>query len=359
MSDAARVAVHAEATRPDSGGGLTYVTAFAAALADDLDVDLFAHFESSLAELATILPAWSPPSSSLQLHRAPRNRSWRDELRLARGDRRWAAVVRDTSYVPRLSFARRGVLVTSFPFDTATRPRDRARLASYRTIVANSAFTARWVRERWHRTAEVLHPPVTPVSPSAKRATILSVGRFTGGGRSKRQLEMVDAFRALGPSVHAEWELHLAGFVEDPTYLAAVRERAGRLPVTIHTDLDRSALEAHYSKASIFWHACGLGVDQEQEPHRVEHFGIATVEAMSAGCVPVVVDAGGQPEIVGRDDASGILWATEDEWVSATAELIDDPDRRERLGVAARARSARFSFDAFAPRARALVRGEP
>lgn len=356
MSGAARVAIHAEAARARSGGGLTYVTAVAAALAEDHEVDLFLAFDSSPAELSALMPAWPRQP---HVHREPTNRSWRDELRLALADRRWAATVRDTSYVPRLSLARRGVLLTSFPFDASTRVRDRARLASYRTVIANSAFTARWVAERWHRTAAVLHPPITAVTPLTKRPTILSVGRFSGGGRSKRQLDMIDTFRALGPAVHREWELHLAGFVEDLSYLEAVRERAGGLPVTIHTDLDRVALERLYGEASIYWHACGLGIDQEREPHRVEHFGIATVEAMSAGCVPVVVDAGGQPEIVGRDGTAGVLWRTTAEWVAATAALTGDIERRTRLAAAARTHSSSFSFDAFAPRARALVHGAP
>lgn len=354
MSGRDRVAVHSDAARVTSGGGMTYVTALAAALTDPDEVDLFLPFASSREELATWMPAWPRQA---HLRREPPNRSWRDELRLARGDRRWKTVLRETSTIPRLSLATRSVLVTSFPFSSAHRRRDRTRLASYSSVIANSAFTAHWVAERWHRPAEVLHPPVPAVAPRAKRSVILSVGRFSDGGRSKRQLEMVEAFRSLGPSVHQDWALQLAGFVEDASYVTAIRDRASGLPVTILPDLDRPSLERLYGEASIFWHACGLGVDENREPHRVEHFGITTAEAMSAGCVPIVLAAGGQPEIVGRRGDAGVLWHTADEWVDATRAVIEDHGRRAHLSAGARARSARFSFEAFAPRARALVFG--
>lgn len=355
MSGPGRVAIHTDAARVTSGGGLTYVTAIAAALTDPQDVDLFLPFASSREELAAWMPEWP---GRAHVRREPPNRSWRDELRLARDDRRWAVALRETSAIPRLTLARRSLLVTSFPFEAVGRARDRARLASYSSVIANSAFTAHWVAERWNRRAEVLHPPVPAVTPREKRRVILAVGRFSDGGRSKRQLEMVDAFRALGPDAYDGWELQLAGFVEDPSYVAAVRERASGLPVTILPDLDRASLERLYGEASLFWHACGLGIDERREPHRVEHFGITTAEAMSAGCVPIVLGAGGQPEIVGPGGGVGVLWRTVDEWVDATRALIGNPDRRSRLSAGARTRATRFSFEAFTRQARALVLGD-
>jgi glycosyltransferase involved in cell wall biosynthesis len=187
---------------------------------------------------------------------------------------------------------------------------------------------------------------------------VLAVGRFVGGGRSKRQRELVAAFRDLAPAA-AGWSLHLAGFVEDPAYVEAVRAEAEGLPVHLHLDLDRAALETLYGEASILWHACGLGVDQEQEPERVEHFGVVTAEAMRAGGVPVVVDRGGQPEIVGRDGTAGVLWEDVDDLVGATRDLIADDQRRQVMAEAALDRAGRFDMASFTARARELVLGEP
>ena len=55
---------------------------------------------------------------------------------------------------------------------------------------------------------------------------MLSVGRFfpTGQGHSKKQLEMVAAFRALVDDGLRDWELHLVGGCSDGGrgYLASV-----------------------------------------------------------------------------------------------------------------------------------------
>ncbi len=56
-----------------------------------------------------------------------------------------------------------------------------------------------------------------------------------------------------------------------------------------HVDAPGAELADLYARASIFWHAAGLGEDAEDDPNRMEHFGISIVEAMSAGAVPVVL----------------------------------------------------------------------
>lgn len=54
-------------------------------------------------------------------------------------------------------------------------------------------------------------------------------------------------------------------------------------------------------------HAKGLFVDEEKSSDLLEHFGITTVETMSAGCVPIVINRG-QPEIV--KEGTGYVWYT-------------------------------------------------
>jgi glycosyltransferase involved in cell wall biosynthesis len=157
------------------------------------------------------------------------------------------------------------------------------------------------------------------VAPLTKDPAILSVGRFTGGSRSKGQLELVEAFRRLAAPVRAGWTLHLAGYVADVAYLRAVGTAAEGLPVVLHPDVDRVQLEQLYGRASICWHACGLGADAERQPERLEHFGISVVEAMSAGAVPLVLDAGGPAEVV-----AGVAptWSDLDDLVAQTERLM-------------------------------------
>ena len=88
---------------------------------------------------------------------------------------------------------------------------------------------------------------------------------------------------------------------------------------------------------------------------RVEHFGISTVEAMAAGCVPVVINRGGQSEIV-EHGATGFLWDTLAELKEYTATLVSDEALRARMAEAARAAAQRFSREAFTEEFRRLLR---
>ena len=112
--------------------------------------------------------------------------------------------------------------------------------------------------------------------------------------------------------------------------------------------MPRARVRDLLSRARVFWHATGLGEDDEH-PELAEHFGIATVEAMAAGCVPVVIDRGGQSEIV-TDGVNGFLWSTLDEMKRCTRRLIDDPPLWARLSAAARVRARDFARSRFVER---------
>jgi glycosyltransferase involved in cell wall biosynthesis len=168
---------------------------------------------------------------------------------------------------------------------------------------------------------------------------------------------MVEAFRKLVEGGGAEgWEYHLVGGCsrEHRPYLDRIRAAAEGLPVVIHADAPGAELRALYARASIFWHAAGLGEDPERHPDRYEHFGITTVEAMSAGAVPVVIDAAGQVEIV-EQGVSGYRFAGVEGLVAQTRELIADPAWRATVAEAARRRAEAFGWDAFTGRIRTTV----
>jgi glycosyltransferase involved in cell wall biosynthesis len=231
-------------------------------------------------------------------------------------------------------------------------------LDTYTALVSNSAFTRRWVARLWDRDTGLLFPPVGAVRPAAKVPSILSVGRFfpRGSGHSKKQLEMVRAFRSLFERGLQGWTLHLVGGCEERgrPYLEEVRAAAEGLPVRLHVGATGAELRALYGQASIYWHATGLDEDEDRHPDRFEHFGITTVEAMSAGAVPVVIGAAGQAEVV-RDGVDGLLFGDQEALVDRTWELVADPDRLSALSVAARTRAADFGPEAFSAAVLALV----
>src|SRR6266498_5274825 len=121
------------------------------------------------------------------------------------------------------------------------------------------------------------------------------------------------------------------------------------LPVQIHANAPRPLVEDLFSSSSMFWHATGLGEDEERQPWVFEHFGMTTVEAIAAGCVPVVIDKAGQREIV-RHGVDGYRWSTLDELEAYTRSLAGDDSLRERLAASAVQRARAFSEEAFAAR---------
>ena len=229
----------------------------------------------------------------------------------------------------------------------------RRRFAGYKAVAANSQFTQKWVRRRWAIDCSTVYPPVELDIPDRrKRNLIMSVGRFSTATPCKNQLEMVLAFRALeGKGALTGWSYATAGGLRDDpgerAYLERVRQAAaGGGSVQLLPNLERERLLDLYGEAKIFWHAAGLGEDEEARPEWTEHFGIVTVEAMAAGCVPIVIRKGGQPEIV-EHGVSGFLWDTLEELEEYTELLAGDDGLLARMASAARARALRFSRAAY------------
>lgn len=240
-------------------------------------------------------------------------------------------------------------------------PPDRlAFLRSYDTVASNSTFTAGWVKRLWGRDSQVLYPPVNPVAPgAAKEPIILSLGRFfdPSRGHCKKQVEMVEALRSMVErGTVGDWQLHLVGGVSAPDrdYAMRVKQLAQGLPVHVHLNAKGAVVADLLSRASIYWHAGGLGEDPEAHPERFEHFGIAVVEAMTAGLVPVVFGAAGPAEIV-EHERSGLHFADVAGLAAATERLLADPALRATLAQGALARAGDYGDAAFKRRLFELV----
>jgi glycosyltransferase involved in cell wall biosynthesis len=84
-------------------------------------------------------------------------------------------------------------------------------------------------------------------------------------------------------------------------------------------------------------------------PSRFEGLPIALVEAMQAGCPIVASDIPPTLEVVredGQDDAAVLLGTGSAEpWVAAVRDILERPERRQRLAAAARRRGAHFNLD--------------
>jgi glycosyltransferase involved in cell wall biosynthesis len=181
------------------------------------------------------------------------------------------------------------------------------------------------------------------------------VGRFAPSGHCKRQDTLVDAFRLLIESTgRSDLELHLVGSVAaDPAareYYQAVHQRARGLPVRFHLNAPSETMERLYATSSYYWHATGAGQNVTLFPERVEHFGITVVEAMSAGAIPLVHDAGGPIEIV-DDGLTGFHWHNVDDLVRAqTGAFAMAPQEAEAMRERAHIAARRYDVTAFESR---------
>ena len=225
-------------------------------------------------------------------------------------------------------------------------------ISSYTVVTANSKYTAGWIKKYWSTTAEVIYPVCDDMGPSVtKKQKIISVGRFfsdNGSSHHKKQHELIDAFIKMD---NPHWELHLVGSAgeDDDTkrFMKKLNTLIGkRNNIILHPNMKLDDLKKLYRQSSIYWHATGLGYDSVKFPENQEHFGISTVEAMSAGVVPVVINSAGQQEIV-SNDINGLLWNDKTELIELTSELINDPKRLEILSKEATKSSEQFNRKAF------------
>jgi glycosyltransferase involved in cell wall biosynthesis len=200
----------------------------------------------------------------------------------------------------------------------------------------------------------VLEPPIDDflTEGTPKERVILSVGRFFRGlYNDKRYDVLIEAFKKLHARLpHTTWMYRLVGSCTDDAasrrYVEELQESVRGLPVYFHINSSYEDLKRQYNEATLFWHAAGFGVDESRHPERAEHFGMSTLEAMSARCVPIVVNRGGQKEIVSHGE-SGYLWNTIDELVNYSLELIGSPSLLASMQAGARERFSHFERSTF------------
>jgi glycosyltransferase involved in cell wall biosynthesis len=107
-----------------------------------------------------------------------------------------------------------------------------------------------------------------------------------------------------------------------------------------------------YGKSSIYWHAAGFN---EEDPAKMEHFGITTVEAMAGGCVPVVINKGGQVEIV-DEGVNGFRWDDLSSLENKTLDLVNNKELLQKMSKKAIEKSKIFSKEKFAENLENLIK---
>ncbi len=215
--------------------------------------------------------------------------------------------------------------------------RDSLKIARVTKVFCNSIFTQSYLDKKLKSKSMVIYPPIE-LKPKKleKENIILSVGRFrvknVGLPDYKKQSILVDAFLQMVDEGLRGWKFVLATSVKpnEKEEFDKLILKAKNKPVEFLINKKNEDLWDIYSKAKIYWHATGFGEDLKSRPDYAEHFGISTVEAMGGGSVPVVINAGGQKEIV-HGGVNGFLWDDLSELKEKTMQLIENFELWEKI----------------------------
>ena len=251
-----------------------------------------------------------------------------------------------------------GLYFVMFPFQEPTPFVD-----TYHHFICNSEFTRSYTRRRWgqHLSTLVVHPPAEdwPVPPIPRATDILTIGRFNWTGHKKNQDMLLEAFEDILDLLPKGWRLVLLGRLNDSgdnvQPFRALQRRCRRLPVAFEINVSEHRKRELLARASLFWHGTGLGKEEPAEAGQMEHFGIAVVEAMLAGAVPLCYYRGGPREIV-EHGQSGFLYRDIEELKTFTLALVAREAFQNSMRARARERAAQFTRNEFDRALGAFVR---
>ena len=332
------------------GGGEKYMLSLAEALSTQHTVDLFWDDSTILPEITR---RFALDMSGITLAPSPFSPKISTQQRIVK-TREYDLIIHMSDGSIPVSFAKKTFLHIQHPLPwiTTLSILDRVKLSQITGVIYNSRFTKSHVDPLLHKKNIVLYPPAQMIGANGdKENRILTVGRYNyleNGGDFKKLSRMIDMFKILVDQTRTDWEFTLVITYkeEDKKHIETLIENAKGYNITFKTNVTNEELIVLYRSAKIYWHAAGFEEDLEKNPNRAEHFGISVVEAMSAGAIPIVIHAGGIPEIV-QNGENGYTWKTEEELRSQTIQVIEGKVDIATVVSHARDTSKQYSQDAF------------
>lgn len=197
-------------------------------------------------------------------------------------------------------------------------------------LLSVSNFTRDYVKQLWGREARTLYPPC-PIEQyrnlnGSKENLVITIGRVSPEKRMELFLEIARGLPAINfaiiGSVPADKQLYFHELqMSAPANVSFVIS-----PLRKAKDLLR--------RAKVYVHCA-----------RNEHFGITIVEAMAAGCIPVVHNSGGPREIV--DDGVGFRWNSLHDAATNISQVIENESERRLLSASSARRSEKYRPEIF------------
>ena len=154
------------------------------------------------------------------------------------------------------------------------------------TIITNSNFTRNAIKKAWNIDSTVIYPPCPqysfPLQDKIKiekdTKTVCSLGRFV----PEKEYDTILQIAKERPEL--KFEL-IGGVTEDKiSYLDSLKNKATK-NVTFHVNATENQKMEILTRSKILIHS-----------FRAEHFGIALIEAMSAGIIPISHNSGAAKE---------------------------------------------------------------
>ncbi|MDR2408812.1 MAG: glycosyltransferase [Bacteroidales bacterium] len=236
---------------------------------------------------------------------------------------------------------------------------DKSFIKKYNLYLHNSYYTKKWFNKIWfsdeHREA-VLYAPIRliPFQNIEKRNIIMICSRI----EASKEIEILIQAYISNDFLQENAVLYILGstIAEDNAYINKIRNMVKSYPSQIRLieNPDRTTIEKKYNESKIFWHAKGFSHIEEIDPSALEHLGMTTIEAMSGGCVPIVINKGGQKEIV-EHGKTGFLWDTIDLLIEKTIYLLNNPDILINMSNVTRQSAQGYSFGSFVSNLRKIL----
>lgn len=344
----------------DLGGGEKYMMTLASCLANKHEVFVF---WDNNEDIKKIQERFSLNLNSINIVKNIFASNFSFKKRLFETGKYDVLIVLSDGSIP-ITLANKLILHVQQPLQTPVVRtwKNKLKLMKVSSVFYNSEYTMHYNKNLFTGVKnEIIYPPVSIVYHNLpKENIILHVGRFRliNGAKDdyKKQQVMISTFKNMIDKGLKKWKFVIATSIQnedDPSFQSMLQSVKG-YPIEFEVNKSNQTLWEIYSKSKIYWHASGYGEDLNKHPEHAEHFGISTVEAMGAGVVPIVINAGGQKEII-TDGLNGLLWETLEELQEQTSKIINSESLFKKLSKEAQHRAHDFSYESFCKRVNGLI----
>lgn len=197
-------------------------------------------------------------------------------------------------------------------------------------IITNSRYNAEKINDR---TVEIIHPPVQlpRITQLEKNGEILTVSRI----RLSKNLRKIAEIASKSPRNR----FNLAGKTERGSE-RLINELRRFKNVEVYTNPNRDTVLNLMNECSIY-----LSTQTN------EAFGMAIVEALSLGCIPLIYrDGGPWLDIFEEQEEIGLTYSTADEAINKIKQILEDEELRSRLRDKGVQRTQAFTTEIFRAR---------